>query len=284
MIKYALMLLGSFIVRFFPLEFAYLLGKFSGRFAYWFFKNVRNAAERNFGVVFTEELPASEMKRLGKSLFSHMALNAVDFLRFPYSTYPKPLAEIEGIDVLKERCREGKGVIVVSPHLGNWEVGGMLLAQYGLSVNVVTESIKPRKTRFKEDRIANLYRRYREAVDMKAIPLEQSGIKGFKALKRGEILVLLSDRDISGTGVEVEFFGMRGRIPKGPAVLSLRTGAPIFFGICVRGSDNRLHTFVEHLKHESKDVNEITGLLVKKMEKYIRQYPDQWFVFQPPWS
>lgn len=284
MIKYTFMLVGSFIVRFLPLRLAYAVAKTFGWIAYRLFGNLRRVAGDNLSVIFSEGLTDSKKNKLIKNLFVHMALNAVDFLRFPYATYPKPLIEIEGNELLQELYREGKGVILVSPHLGNWEVGGMILAQFGFSVNVVTESIRPKKSWFKKDRIANLYRRYREKVGMKTIPLEESGIREFKALKRGEMLVLVADRDISGSGIEVEFFGMRGRIPKGPAVLALRSGAPIVFGICVRRPDGRLHALLEPVDYDSENVYDITKLLVKKMEKYIRQYPDQWFVFQPPWG
>lgn len=284
MIKYALMLLGSVLVRFLPLKFAYLFARIVARICYWLFRDMRRIVERNLSIVFSGELRDVEKQRLAKSLFAHVALNTVDFLRFPYLTYPKQLVEIEGLDLFVDLYRKGKGVILASPHLGNWEVGGMLLAEFGFPVNVVTESIRPEKTRFKEDRVANLYRKLREAVGMKTIPLERSGIREFRALRKGEILVLVADRDISGSGVEAEFFGMKSRVPKGPAVLALRTRAPIVTGICVRRSDDHLHAVLEPLKYDSEDVNELTELLVKKMEHYIRRYPDQWFVFQPPWS
>lgn len=284
MIKYTLMLLGSVIVRFLPLRFAYLLAKILGRIAYWVFRGVRGVIRENLSIIFGEELQDSEKQRLSKNLFTHMALNTVDFLRFPYYRYPTELMEIEGLNLLKDLYGEGNGVILVSLHLGNWEVGGMLLAQFGFAVSVVTESIRPQKSLFKRDRIANLYRKCREGIGLKTIPLEQGGIRELRALTRGEILVLLADRDISGSGIEVEFFGIRGKVPKGPAILAVRTGAPIVIGVCVRLRDDRLHVFIEPLEYNSENTHEITELLVKKMEYYIRRYPDQWFVFQPPWS
>jgi KDO2-lipid IV(A) lauroyltransferase len=284
MIKYVLMLLGSALVRFVPVGFAYQSARVMGRIAYWLFRDKRRIADENLRVIFPGELDATERRRLVKSLFAHMALNTADFLRFPHSAYPGRRLEIEGIDLFVDLYRKGGGVILVSPHVGNWEVGGMLLAEFGFPVNVVTESIRPRKTRFKGDRTANLYRRRREAVGMKTIPLERSGIREFRALKRGEILALVADRDISGSGEDVEFFNMKSRVPKGPAVLALRTGAPIFVGVCVRSSHNRLHGIFEPVRYDSEDVHELTQLLVKKMEHFIKQYPDQWFVFQPPWS
>ncbi len=284
MIKYTLMLLGSVIIRFLPVQFAYSSAKVLGRIAYWFFKDMRKTTEKNLSVVLGEEIGDSERQKLVKNLFTHLALNTVDFLRFPYATYPKRLVDVEGTDLLADLYRQGKGVILVSPHLGNWEVGGMLLTEFGFSVSVVTESIRPERTRFNEDTIANLYRKWRERVGMKTIPLDRNWIRELRALRRGELLVLLADRDVSGFGIDVEFFGMRSRVPRGPAVLALRTGAAIITGMCVRGCDGRLHVLLEPLRYDSEDVDEVTRLLVKKMEGYIRRYPDQWFVFQPPWS
>jgi KDO2-lipid IV(A) lauroyltransferase len=277
------MLAGSFAARFLPLGLAYLLARALGWCAYWFFRDVRNVARGNLCTILGPEATDEERERLVKSLFAHMALNAVDFLRFPHYRYPDRLVTLEGLGLLEDLYAKGKGIVFVSPHLGNWEVGGMLLVHHGFRTSVVTESIKPRKTRFKENRIADLYRRYREDVGMNAIPLEQSGVKGLRALKRGEILVLLADRDISGSGVEVPFFGKKSRVPKGPAVLALRTGAPIVLGTCVRRGDGGLKGVVQVVEKDSEDPIEVTKLIVQKMELLIRQYPDQWFVFQPPW-
>lgn len=283
MIKYTLILLGSFVARFLPLGLAYAIARVSGRMAYWLFEDQRKIAEANLDVVFPEGLEKPEKERLLKNLFGHIALNTVDLLRLPYSPFPRKLAKIEGVDRLAELYRDGKGVILVSPHLGNFEVGGILLTEAGFTVNVVTESIASEKTRFKKDRIANLYRKYRESTGVKTIPLENSSVAGLRSLKRGEMLVLLSDRDIVGSGVEVEFFSMKAWIPRGPALLAVRTGAPVVFAVCVRYPKGRLRAFVEPLEHKSDDVEEIAQLMVRTMERYIRQYPDQWFVFQPPW-
>ncbi len=283
MVKYTLMLVGSFAARFLPLDVAYVVARILGWFAYRFFADVKRVARGNLRVICGPEMTDDERERLVRRLFAHMALNAVDFLRFPYRTYPDRLVDVEGIELLKSLYARGEGIVFVSPHLGNWEVGGMLLARYGFATNVVTESIRPQKTRFEENRIADLYRRYREDVGMKAIPLEQSGIKGLRALKNGEILVLLADRDISGSGVEVHFFGRKSRVPKGPALLSLRTGAPIVLGTCVRRPDGGLKAGLELVESDSEDPIEVTKTVVSKMESLIRRYPDQWFVFQPPW-
>jgi KDO2-lipid IV(A) lauroyltransferase len=283
MIKYTLILLGSFAARLLPLGLLYAVARVSGRMAYWLFGDQRKVAEANLDVVFPEGLDKQEKERLLKNLFGHIALNTVDLLRLPYSPFPSKFVKIEGMDHLTELYRDGKGVILISPHLGNFEVGGMLLAEAGFAVNVVTESIASEKTRFRKDRIASLYRKYRESTGMKTIPLENSSVAGLRSLKRGEMLVLLSDRDIVGSGIEVEFFGVRAWIPRGPALLAVRTGAPVVFAVCVRYPKGRLRAFVEPLEYKGDDVEEIAGLMVRRMERYIRQYPDQWFVFQPPW-
>lgn len=284
MIKYVLILLGSFVARFLPLRLAYALAETSGRVAYRLFRGRREIVEANLDAVFPEGLKKSKKEELLKNLFVHIAMNTVDLLRLPYARFPRERLTVEGLDRLTELYRDRKGVILVSPHLGNLEIGGMLLAQAGFTVNVVAESIVSPKTRFRKDRIAKLYRKYRESVGMKTIPLERSSVAGFRSLKRGEMLVLLSDRDITGSGVEVEFFGMKSWVPKGPALLAVRTGAPIVFGICVRCPKGRLKAFVEPLEYRRDDVEGITRLIVKRMEELIRQYPEQWFVFQPPWS
>jgi len=284
MIKYTLMCLGSLVTRLLPLRAAYAVAKILGGIAYWLFGDVRRIAESNFSVIFGGRLEDQEMKRLGKRLFIHLALNTVDLLRFPFVPCPEGFVRVKGEKLLRELYGAQKGVVLVSPHLGNWEMGGMALVKSGLPIHVVAEPISPRRSLFSKDKIGNLYRRYREKLGMKTIALEGSGMKELKVLKRGGILALVADRDISGTGVEVDFFGMRVKVPRGPAALAVRTGAPIVLGVCVRGQDDRLCAILEQVKYDSQNVHEITQLLVEKMEQYIRSYPDQWFVLQPPWS
>lgn len=278
MIKYLLMTLGSFLLKFIPLKVAYKLASISVSPVMHFSKDYVNKAERNF-----EMITGRKDKNLVRKLFLNLALNTVDLLRFPYLKFKDidGLLRINGMERLGEIYEKKRGIIFISLHLGNWEIGGFLLAHFGFSPYVVVEPIQPRKTLFRKDLIANLYRKYREKVGMHQIPLDKIGIGEYKLLRKGKTLVLLGDRDITGTGIEVEFFKKKVKLPRGPAILALRTNAAIVLGICVRVENYRFFVRIEPIDYSpSESVYEITSKIAQRMEFYIRKYPEQWFVFQ----
>ncbi|GAB4058595.1 phosphatidylinositol mannoside acyltransferase [Catellatospora paridis] len=132
---------------------------------------------------------------------------------------------LHGVEKLIAAHEAGTGAIVALPHAGNWDAAGAVVTAHGVPLTTVAERLKPE----------GLYRRfleYRENLGMTIIPTV--GGKGspidalVQALGQAHIVPLLADRDLSARGVEVEFFGGRTRMPAGPAMLALRTGAPLF--------------------------------------------------------
>ena len=125
---------------------------------------------------------------------------------------------------------------------------------------------------------------------MQIIPLGPgAGSESAAALARGDIMCLLCDRDLSGTGIEVEFFGERTTLPAGPAALSLRTGAPVLpTAVYLQG--RRMHfgsvqaaIRVERTGKMRTDAAVFTQALAHGLEALIRRAPDQWHLFQPNW-
>jgi lauroyl/myristoyl acyltransferase len=108
------------------------------------------------------------------------------------------------------------------------------------------------------------------------------------ALHDNQVLVLLSDRDLAGNGIEVEFFGERTTLPAGPATLALRTGAPLFPSAIYREGDGRVGVFrpaLDTTRHGKlrEDVARVTQDLARELEVLIRRAPDQWHLLQPNW-
>jgi KDO2-lipid IV(A) lauroyltransferase len=122
------------------------------------------------------------------------------------------------------------------------------------------------------------------------VPLgPEAGTATLQALKRNEVVGLISDRDIGGTGIEVEFFGERTTLPGGPATLALRTGAPIIpTAVYFRGRTGhhgvmRPPIVAERQGRMREDVARVTQLVADELEALIRVAPDQWHLLQPNW-
>jgi KDO2-lipid IV(A) lauroyltransferase len=109
------------------------------------------------------------------------------------------------------------------------------------------------------------------------------------ALRRNEVLGLVTDRDITGTGPQVPFFGAPTQFPDGAAALSVRTGAPILIAVCARKPNGRFDAWIEPLPPVSptgdskEDILAITRAIAGRLEYHIASHPEQWTVFQQRW-
>jgi KDO2-lipid IV(A) lauroyltransferase len=175
-------------------------------------------------------------------------------------------------------------VILALPHLGLWEWAAFwLTAVNGYRLTAVAEPVEPPE-------LAEWFVGLRRDLGMNIITLgPDAGGQVARALRDGEILALLCDRDIGGGGVEVEFFGERTTLPAGPATLALRSGAPLIPCAVYRDPDGR-HRGVARTPIDTtrqgklrEDVARITQELAHELEVLIRRAPEQWHLLQPNW-
>jgi KDO2-lipid IV(A) lauroyltransferase len=190
---------------------------------------------------------------------------------------------------LDEALAAGNGAILVSPHLGNWELGGLGLADMGYTVNVLT-------FREPDEKVNELREVVRQERGIRFIYVDRHDtsplaiIEAVNALRRNEILALLGERDGSSQTIRMEFFNRPTDFPVGAAYLSLVSGAPVL-PVFVPLENGKYSTLMDeaiyfrgsHGQHE-KVIREGMEHLVKVFERYIRQYPDQWYNFFDFWG
>ena len=190
---------------------------------------------------------------------------------------------LEGYDNISDALRTGPGAILALPHVGSWEWAGVWLAQRpGVKVTAVVEPID-------HPELFAWMERFRRRIGMEIVPAGPGALGALtNALHDGHVVCLLTDRDIGGGGVEVEFFGERTTLPGGAAVLARRTGSPIV-GVVVRRRNGKCHadTFPPMLVSREgrlRDVvAEATQELAHRLEGMIRLDPTQWHLMQPNW-
>ena len=185
---------------------------------------------------------------------------------------------------LDEALAAGNGAILVSPHLGNWELGGLGLADLGYTVNVLT-------FREPDEKVNELREVVRKERGIRFIYVDRDDtsplaiIEAVNALRRNEVLALLGERDGSSHTIRMDFFGIPTDIPVGPAYLALASGAPVI-PVFVPLENGKYSTLMEeaiyfrggHGQH-SEAIRSGMQRLVTVFERYIRQYPDQWYNF-----
>ena len=188
----------------------------------------------------------------------------------------------EGIGNLESARVLGRGVIMGMPHLGAWDWGGAWLTASGFPLTVVAEALEPPE-------LFEWFTSWRRRLGMTVVPLDRAAGSGvMAALRRGEVVGLLCDRDLTGDGVEVDFFGERTRLPAGPATLALRTGAPLLPCCVLFEGDHHRGIVLPPIDTTRRgklreDVVRVTQDLADALAGLIRRAPEQWHVFQPNW-
>ena len=189
---------------------------------------------------------------------------------------------IEGLEHIAAAREAGTGVILALPHIGGWEVGGSWLVRQGFPLAVVVEPVKPPE-------LFEWFAGLRRSFGFTVIPLGKgAGGEVLRALHENQVVALVTDRDIAGGGVEVDFFGERTTLPGGPAVFALRTGAPLLPTAVYFDGDGhhavvRPALPVERYGRLGEDAARLTQALAHELEDLIRAAPDQWHLFQPNW-
>ncbi|MGI9578263.1 MAG: phosphatidylinositol mannoside acyltransferase [Microthrixaceae bacterium] len=219
-----------------------------------------------------------------QSVFDSYGRYWVDTLRLPHLSDAEVAAgfEIDGFEHVENALAEGTAPILALPHLGGWEWAGRWLASVmGHPVAAVAEELEPRE-------LYDWFVEVRAQLGRHGIGLYDGATAVAAALAAGEIMCLLSDRDITGGGVEVEFFGEKTTLPGGPALMALRSGSPLVpAAVYFRGDG--CHAVVEEpldtrrLGRLREDVQRVTQDLAVVMEKQIRRAPGQWHLLQPNW-
>jgi lauroyl/myristoyl acyltransferase len=188
-----------------------------------------------------------------------------------------------GFEHIEAARAAGHGAIMVLPHLGGWEWAAFWLTRIkDIPVTAVVERLDPPE-------LFEWFVELRRSFGMDIVPLGPGAGKAtLRALKDNALLALLCDRDITGDGQEVEFFGERTTLPAGPATLALRTGSPIlptaiYFEGDLRRGVVRAPLDTSRQGTLREDVARITQDVAHALEELIREAPEQWHLLQPNW-
>jgi lauroyl/myristoyl acyltransferase len=228
-------------------------------------------------------LPAAsqrERARLAWRIFRNYARYLVDYGRFrwePRDGFGGVITALEGGENLRAALDQGRGVILVTGHIGNWELGGVFFGQRGVKVNVVTLPDGSRQ-------IDAIRDSYRGQYAIRTIVLDDSpfaSVEMMTALKRGEMVAMLVDRWAASGGVATTFLGGIHHLPRGPFVLSRATGAPVLPAFVVRDGASYRGIVAPPFVVEHDDLGPFATRLGQALEAVIRRYPEQWYNFVP---
>ncbi|MEP6973636.1 MAG: phosphatidylinositol mannoside acyltransferase [Actinomycetota bacterium] len=257
----------------------------AGRLAYRLSPNVRAVVAANQAQVLGRPVDDPLVIASTREAFELYARYFVDSFHQPVLSDEEILSRVQCDTAhrLRDGLEGGKGLICALPHTGNWDAAGRWMRALGIPVLAVAEELKPR-------RLFDLFAEHRLAIGMDTISLSANhlGSQLAAVLRQNRLVALVADRDFSGRGVEVEMFGRTRRIPAGPALLSLTTGAPLIVTPTYTTPDGwRIHIgeplSIEPTGDRRTDVRALTTLLARTFEEIIAAAPSDWHLFQPGW-
>jgi len=281
--RYLLYIIGQFIALHLPLKAGYKLAEVISDTRYLFAYQDRRAVRGNLKVIFPQKSDR-EIRQIRIRIFRNFAKYLVDFFRFSKidQEYIRQNIRLENLHYIDQALREGKGAIALTAHLGNWELGGIVIPLLGYPFWAVALP-------HKDKRVNAFFNFQRESKGLKVIPLGRAVRKCLDVLKNNEIVALAGDRDFTEKGMVIDFFGKPTFLPEGAAAFALKTGARIVPGFMFRNKDDsftlRMEKPIEFIPTQNNQDDLIRLIRQCKMviEDYIRKYPEQWYMFRRFW-
>lgn len=275
---------GTALANLVPLRVSYALARGAGTATYWLWAGGRRRCIANMlHVADGDEVLA---KRYARQSFGNYCVFLIDFLRSMQSTPEDTRRRVifDRWDDL-QALRSGNGIVFVTMHVGNWDLGAAALALSGFPITVVADS-------FNNPRVDALVRDSREHLGMTVLAAERMGPGIIRALRRNDVIAALADVPAPpGGGIEVDFFGDAIRVHDGVARLALRTGASVVAATLPRHSawSDRVEGWIEPVAFEpsgdsDRDVQALTQAIFTRLEEMVRRRPDQWYIFRHLWT
>lgn len=270
-----------------PLKVAYAIADISGSLYYLLAKRDRKVVSDNLKIILNHTKSVQKLQKTSRLVFMNFARYLVEFFRTSKIDlkYIRKHVKFKGWENLNQALKLGKGVLLVSAHLGNWELGATVLSMLGYRISVVAWTHKNKL-------INDFFIRQRQSKGVQAIPLGTALRGVFSALKNNENVAVLADIDYTQpeVGETVKLFGRDTIMPRGPAAFSLKTGAALVPTFFLREKNNTFRfIFEKPIAYQPSgnwkpDLTSLTQELTKVLESYIALDPGQWFMLRPRWS
>ncbi len=270
-----------------PRAWAYALAVFAAGIAWWLSPLARPRLEYNLKIACPELAgDRKALRRLSWLNFRNHAKAYADLMQLPSMRVEamRSRLKVQGLEYLEQARAIGKGVMVVSCHMGSYEVCAAIWSATLAPVTLFAEELEPRE-------LFEWYRDTRARLGISVLTLDHGGIrKVLDALREQEMVITAIDRDVTGTGYLMPFFGRLAPIPLGPAAIALRLGTPLF-PVCVyRLPDDTYMAEGAPLVIASSTGNarldqvRVTQDLLRHIEGFIQRHPEQWHVPHRIWA
>lgn len=282
--RYFAFKIAGFTLAYFPKRVGYLIARVVADVVYLLSPALRAAIGDNMKHVLGPEADDATLKQAVRSVLRNVARNYFDLIKIPHMR----LSDIEscitpnGWGNLEDALNKGKGVILVTAHLGSFDMAAQILAVRSIKATVLVESLEPPCLL----RHVTALRESKGLTFMPAQPGVLEVVMG--SLRRGEVVLLVCDRDIGKDGLKSNFFGEETTLPSAAVRIAMRTGAAVVPAFNLRRDGGRYDAYFEPAIEiipsgngaVARNVEQVTHV----MEKYIKSCPEQWALLSPVWA
>ncbi len=285
LLEYILFLTFSFLCRIFGLRLSRYLSVTIALIFFYIIPIRKKTVFENLRFAFPD-LPENKIKKIALGTYKSFSVTLIEILFLPYTNEEdiRNSVKIKNIQLIREKFECNKGVILLSAHFGNWEyiaLSSSIQACIPFSV-IVKAQRNPYVTKWLD--------KNRQKWGNKIVPLGASIRQVYSELKEKNIVAMVADQRGPADGIRVNFFGREASVYPGPAILALKIGAPIIFGVAVRQPDFSYQTELVEIdtcnlpENEDEKVKEICQRHTSYLEEIIKKYPEQWLWMHKRWK
>jgi KDO2-lipid IV(A) lauroyltransferase len=279
--EYALFRMALSGLRPLPYSWSSAFLRRCARIAGWTMGMRREVVQTQLQTVFPD-LSAAKLAGLTVKVYDHLGLTVAEVLFAEPEELLQSVDIVPGWDVLDRALAQGRGAIAATGHIGNFELGGRVLARRFPLLDVVKVQRNAPFDRFLQEQ--------RLGFGIRTVPTEQSGRAVLAHLRSGGLVTLLMDQDAGKTGFVTDFLGLPASTWPGAARISIRTGCPVI-PVAILRNDDRTHTLhigealePQGLSDRESDIRDFTGLISAAVERFIWNRPEQWFWVHRRWK
>jgi len=282
--KYLAFRIAGFTIAYLPTKVGYLIARLTADTVYIFWPSLRGAVAANMRPVLGSAVDDATLKRAVHGVLRNAARNYFDLIHLPHMKLDDidSCITTHGWHHFEDALNRGKGVILITAHLGSFDMGAQIFAARSAKVTVLVEPLEPAV-------LLSHVIALRKSKGLTYMPVQLGVLRAvIQSLRRGEAVTIVCDRDIGKDGLKSKFFGKETTLPLGAVRIAMRTGAAVVPAFNLRRGDGRYDIYFEPALDIIPSGNDAVARnleqIIAVMERHIRISPEQWVVLSPIWA